>query len=311
MNKKFETINWNRIANRVDYSAWSRMNDFIWEPERVPVKKDKKDFDSLDKSIQETILKAFGSLAFLSTLQVEYGDDLVKRDSVTKQEYSVWSALGYQEATANKGYSNVIQNLARPTQINNYFDWADSQDELQELANLLVDIYQNGKPFEKKIALSFTEMCLYHIGFYAPLYAFGAGKLVHTAEVVKYAIRTTTFNAMYPGVKFRLESAETSQEDQDSIKQWTMDFVNKIVPLGKKLIQKIYEDTGWADEATKYFYYTLNKNFMNLGYPMPYKEQIEMLSDRIQQGVIKSADSEDFFFYSNRNALTKFVNKNN
>lgn len=311
MKKKFETINWNQIANRVDYSAWSRMNDFIWEPERVPVKKDKNDFNTLDKNIQYAILRAFGSLAFLSTLQVEYGDDLVKRDSVTKQEYSVWSALAYQEATANKGYSNVIQNLAQPTQINSYFEWANDQDELQSLANLLVDIYQNGKPFEKKIALSFTEMCLYHIGFYAPLYAFGAGKLMHTAEVVKYAIRTTTFNAMYPGVKFRLESAETSKEDQDAIKQWTMNFVDKILPLGEKLIQKIYGEAGWADEATKYYHYTLNKNFMNLGYPMPYKEQIEMLSDQIQKGVIKSADSEDFFFYSNHHTLTKFVEKDN
>lgn len=309
MTEEYKAINWNQIANRVDYSAWSRMNDFLWEPERVPVKEDKKDFDRLDSNVQETVLRAFGALAFLSTLQVKYGDDLVKQDAATTQEFSVFSALGYQEATANKGYSNVIQNLAKPQKINSYFDWANGQEELQELANLLVDIYKHDTPYHKKIALSFTEMCLYHIGFYAPLYVFGNGKLVRTAEVVKYAIRTTTFNAMYPGVKFRLESANDSKEEQDKIKDWTNDFIKKLVVISDKLIAKLYDQVGWTPEVKQYFRYTINKNCMNLGYPMPYKAQIENLSEQIQQGVIKSADAEDFFFYSNRHTLTKLNNQ--
>lgn len=309
MRKNFKAINWNQIANKVDYSAWSRMNDFIWEPERVPVAKDKADFNKLGENIQETILRAFAALAFLSTIQVEYGDDLVKRDSATSQEFAVWSALGYQEATNNKAYSNVIQNLARPQKINSYFDWANQQAQLQELAGLLINIYQHGQPFEKKIALSFTEMALYHIGFYAPLFVFGHGKLVRTAEVVKYAIRTTTFNAMYPGVKFRLEAAKTPEKDQQAIEKWTNDFVTKIKAPAAELIKELYQPAGWTEEAQKYFRYTLNKNFMNLGYPMPYKDHIEALSEEIQQGIIKSADSEDFFFYSNQNTLTKFVEK--
>ena len=52
---KFEAINWNQIANRVDYSAWSRLNDFIWEPERIPVFKDKKEFESLGDDVKEAV----------------------------------------------------------------------------------------------------------------------------------------------------------------------------------------------------------------------------------------------------------------
>ena len=37
---------WNKIENRVDFSAWSRLNDFIWEPARVPVHKDKDEFNN-------------------------------------------------------------------------------------------------------------------------------------------------------------------------------------------------------------------------------------------------------------------------
>lgn len=306
MTEDFKAINWHRIANRVDYSAWSRMNDFVWEPERIPINKDQKEFQRLPHAKQRTVLRAFGALAFLSTLQVKYGDDAVKQDSVTSQEFAVWSALSYQEATANKSYSNVIENLAAPDRIDSYFAWADQQESLQALARLIVALYQKGKPFEKKIALSFMEMCLYHIGFYAPLYLFGRGKLRRTTEVVKYAMRTTTFNAMYPGVKFRLESQKTSAEQQAQIERWTKDLAAKLKQEGSKLIHVLYDDVGWTQEASKYFQYTLNKNFLNLGYAMPYPTQIQDLNEQIQQGVIKSAADQDFFFYSNRNTLTKY-----
>lgn len=309
MTQDFKAINWHRIANRVDYSAWSRMNDFVWEPERVPIKKDRPEFGQLPKAEQEAVLRAFGALAFLSTLQVKYGDDAVKQDSVTSQEFSVWTALAYQEATANKGYSNVIQNLADPQKIDSYFDWADQQEQLQALARLLVDLYQKGQPLQKKVALSFTEMCLYHIAFYAPLYLFGTGKLPRTAEVVKYAIRTTSFNAMYPGVKFRLENGQNSPAAQAQIEKWSKTFVSQLQQKAEGLIHALYDQVGWAKEANKYFRYTLNKNFLNLGYNMPLKTQIEDLNEQIQQGVIKSAAGKDFFFYSNRNTLTKFKEK--
>lgn len=305
----FKAINWNQIANKVDYSAWSRLNDFIWEPERVPVFKDKKEFEQLDENVQTAVLKAFATLSFLSTIQVKIGDDAVKQDAVTSQEYSVYSALGYLEAIANKGYSNVIQNLANPTKIDSYFDWANKQAELQKLAARYKDIYQNGEWWQKKIALSFMEMSLYHAGFYATLRVFGTGKLVRTAEIIKLAIRTTSFNAMYPGVKFRLESANDSADKQKEYQDWTSNFVKEIAPLMDKLIASEYTDADWKDEATHYFHYTLNKNFMNLGYPTPYPEDADCMSNVLQKGLIKSADFEDFFYYSNRHTLTEFRDK--
>lgn len=306
---KFEAINWNQIANKVDYSAWSRLNDFIWEPERIPVFKDKKEFEQLDEKTQEAILKAFAALSFLSSIIVKYGDDATKQESVTPQGYSVYTALCYLEAIANKGYSNVIQNLASPAKIDSYFDWANDQPELQKIAAKYIDIYKHGEWWQRKISLSFMEMSIYHSGFYAPLHIFGEGKLVRTTEVVKLAIRTTSFNAMYPGVKFRLESANYPAEKQKEIQAWTEDFVKEIAPLVEKVIKEIYTDIGWTEDALHYFHYTLNKNFMNLGYPTPYPEDQDSVSEILQKGLIKSADFEDFFYYSNSNTLTKFVDQ--
>lgn len=306
MTKKYKAINWNKIENRVDYSAWSRLNDFIWEPERIPVNEDKPEFKKLDNTVQETFLRAFGSLAFLSTIQVKIGDSAVKMASATPQEFSVFNALNYLESIANKSYSNVIQALAHFSKTNSYIAWANDQDELQDLAELLDGIYRHGTPLQKKVALSFTEMALYHAGFYGPLYLFGQGKLVRSAELVKLAIRSTSFNAMYPGIKFRLELGDKSEEEQKEIEKWTYNFAEKINKLMSKFINKLYSEVGWSKDALNYFLYTMNKNFMNLGYSMPYPQDADSLSETIQKGVIESANFEDFFFYSNENTLTEF-----
>lgn len=310
MKEKYQAINWNKIQNRVDYSAWSRLNDFIWEPERIPVKEDVEEFNKLSQLEQDTILKAFAALGFLSTIQVKVGNDSVKQDAVTQQEFSVFNAFAYHESISNKAYSNVIGTLSAPGKVNDYFDWANNNEELQEIADLYLALYQHGESWQKKIALSFMEMSIYHACFYAPLYIFGTDRLTRTAEVVKLAIRTTTFNAMYPGVKLRLNTADYSEQAQAGIENWIKDFQTKLDPIMNKFILDLYSQINWQDDAMHYWHYTMNKNYMNLGYQSPYDEDADSISDQIQKGVIKSADFEDFFYYSNDNALTKYNPKN-
>ena len=307
---KFEAINWNQIENKIDYSAWSRLNDFIWEPERIPVFNDKKEFQALEEEKQIAILRAFAALSFLSSLQVKYGDDAVKKDASTPQEISVFSALSYLEAIANKGYSNVIQALANPLKTQSYFDWINGQEHMQEIAEKYIDIYQNGTWWQKKIALSFMEMAIYHSFFYASLKVFGEGKLVRTAEIVKLAIRTTSFNAMYPGVKFRLEASDLSESEQKEYEEWTSNFIKEISPIIEDIMTKEYSKVGWSDEAIKYYRYSVNKDLMNLGFATPFEVDSDDLSDDLEKGLIKSADFEDFFYYSNKNTLTS-LNKIN
>lgn len=301
---KFNAINWNRIENKVDYSAWSRLNDFLWEPERIPLFNDRKEFKQLDKNTQDIILHGFAALAFLSSLQVRYGDDSLKKDAATPQEVSVLSALGYLEAIANKSYSNVIQNLAKPSEVNEYIDWANNRSDFQKIAEIYIDLYENGSWWQKKIAISVMEMVIYHTCYFGILKVFGKGKLVRTTEVVKYAIRTTTFNAMYPGVKFRLEAAKHSEKEQAEYEQWTRHFIDKITKILEESINEQYGKIGWEEDALHYLHYSINKDLMNLGMDEMFDENVDQLSEDLSQGLIKSADFEDFFYYSNRHTLT-------
>lgn len=255
-------------------------------------------------------MKAFAALTLLSTVQVKTGNEAVKKDAATPQEYSVFTALTYLEAIANKGYGYVVGTLASPLHVNDYFDWAENNSALQAIIQKYLDIYENGTRWQKKIALSFMEMSIYHTGFYAPLFIFGNGELSRSTEIVKLAIRTTSFNAMYPGVKFRLEKDNLPEDEQKKIEPWLNNFVKEMTDIMDAFIKDFYKEVGWSEDALNYFHYTISKNFMNLGYPTPYPDDImHSLSDVIQDGVIKSANFEDFFYYSNRNALTRLDNE--
>lgn len=304
--KYYKAINWNDMEDRVDKSAWARLNDIIWEPRHVPVKEDKKEFLQLDEPVQEALLRAFGTLTFSSGLQMKNGLEQIKVDAITPEESAVLNALQYLESIANKGYSYVIHELTDSEKVKNTLDWADDNPYLQKKIHTLNRIYQGGDALQKKAADVILETALYHSGFYAPLYLFGQGKMVRTAEIVKLALRGTSFGGIYPGYKFRLGYKKLGKTEQVELKQWIDDLYQKLVANEEKHIELMYEGTGWADDVKHYLYYSVNKTYLNLGFQAKYPDTADTINSTIEKGVIKSAVFEDFFFYTNDHSLTKF-----
>ena len=306
MKKYYKAINWNDMEDRVDRSAWARLNDIIWEPRHVPVREDKKEFLQLDKPVQEAMLHAFGALSFSSGLQMRNGIGQLKPDAITPEEAAVLNALQYLESIANKGYSYVLYELSDAEEVKKTLAWADNNPYLQKKIHLLNKIYQGGDALQKKAANVILETALYHSGFYAPLYLFGEGKMTRTAEILKLALRGTSFSGIYPGYKFRLGYAKLGKQEQKDLRKWIDDLYSKLVANEEKHIELMYKGTGWADDVKHYLYYSVNKAYLNLGFSARYPDTANTINPVIEKGVIKSAVFEDFFFYTNNHSLTKF-----
>lgn len=306
--KYYEAINWNDMEDRVDQSAWARLNDIIWEPRHVPVREDKNEFLQLDKPVQQAVLHAFGALSFSSGLQMRNGIDQLKQDAITPEESGVLNALQYLESIANKGYSYVLHELS-DDEVKSTLDWANNNPYLQKKIHTLNKIYQSGDALQKKAANVILETALYHSGFYAPLYLFGEGKMVRTAEIVKLALRGTSFSGIYPGYKFRLGYAKLGTQEQKELKKWVDDLYDKLVANEEKHIELMYKGTGWTDDVKHYLYYSVNKAYLNLGFSARYPDTVDTINPIIEKGVIKSAVFEDFFFYTNNHSLTQFKEK--
>ena len=304
--KYYEAINWNDMEDRVDRSAWARLNDIIWEPRNVPVREDKKEFIKLDKPIQEALLHAFGALSFSSGLQMRNGIEQIKADAITPEESAVLNALQYLESIANKGYSYVLHELSDDKTVEETLNWANNNPYLQNKIHILNKIYQSGDALQKKAADVILETALYHSGFFAPLYLFGDGKMVRTAEIVKLALRGTSFSGIYPGYKFRLGYSKLGKNEQDRLKEWIDNLYDELVANEEKHIHLMYKGTGWEEDVKHYFYYSVNKAYLNLGFSGKYPDTADTINATIEKGVIKSAVFEDFFFYTNDHSLNKF-----
>lgn len=304
--KYYKAINWNDMEDRVDKSAWARLNDIIWEPRNVPVKEDRKDFLNLPEAEQMALLHAFGSLSFSSGLQMRNGIEQIKEDAITPEESAVLNALQYLESIANKGYSYVLHELAGDEVVKQTLAWADNNPYLQKKIHVLNQIYQTGDALQKKAGNVLLETALYHSGFYAPLYLFGEDKMVRTAEIVKLALRGTSFSGIYPGYKFRLGYKKLGRDEKRRITNWIDELYDKLVKNEEKHIDRLYEGTGWAEDAKHYFYYSVNKAYLNLGLQAKYPDTSDTINPIVEKGVIKSAVFEDFFYYTNDHPLTKF-----
>lgn len=307
----FKAANWNKIDQPVDKSAWSRLNDIVYEPTRVPVKKDKLEFLKLPENERRTLLRTFATLSLTSTLQMEKGIDSVKKDAVCPEEAAVFNALQYLESINNKAYSYALEELGGDEEATKMLEWIQTSPYLQKKLYFLNSIYQGGSTLQKKAVQVITSTGLYESSFFASLYLFGQGLLPQTAELMKYALRVTSFNGMYPGIKFRMRYDKLSENEQKNVQEWISKTTDEFLENEKKHIDYLYQDTDWADMVYHYVRYSLNKALMNLGQPIKYPETADTIDPVVMQGLIQSADSDDFFFYTNRHALIKMKDVSN
>ena len=90
---------------------------------------------------------------------------------------------------------------------------------------LLNTVYQSGTTIQKKAAHVFLSTGLYHSSFFGPLYLFGQHKLPRTAELIKYALRITTLNGIYTGIKFRRDFSNFLRKEQKKFMTGYMIYV--------------------------------------------------------------------------------------
>ncbi len=261
MNKKsyYKANNWNTVEDQVDRSAWARLNDIVYEPRRVPIDKDKNEFLQLPKEKQTMLLHSFGALTLSSTLQMNVALSEIKQDAENSEESAVYNALQYLESINNKAYSYVLAELSDSEKQEEAYEWANQNPYLQKKMKLLNTVYQSGTAIQKKAAHVFLSTALYHSSFFGPLYLFGQHKLPRTAELIKYALRITTLNGIYTGIKFQRDFFKLSKEEQKNVHTCVYDLCDKLYDNELNHIKLLYKHTDLEDKVEHYIHYTLNR----------------------------------------------------
>ncbi|WP_413476253.1 class 1b ribonucleoside-diphosphate reductase subunit beta [Latilactobacillus fuchuensis] len=293
--ENYIAINWNQIEDQIDKATWEKLTEQFWLDTRIPLSNDLDDWRDLSNQEKWIVGHVFGGLTLLDTLQSQDGMASLRANIRTQHEEAVLNNIQFMESVHAKSYSSIFSTLNTPSEIDEIFEWTNSNQYLQYKANKINDIYQNGTPLQQKIASVFLETFLFYSGFYTPLYYLGNNKLANVAEIIKLIIRDESVHGTYIGYKFQLGFNELPAAEQDSLKDWMYDLLYDLYANEEKYTHEVYDGTGWTEEVLTYLRYNANKALMNLGQGALFPDTAEDVNPVILNGMSTSTANHDFF----------------
>ena len=262
---------------------------------RVPVSNDLDDWRKLPQVERDTFAKAFAGLTLLDTLQSVDGAEVLKHDARTPQEIACFNNIQFMESVHAKSYSTIFSTLNTKSEIEELFDWVDTNVYMQKKAEIINDIYQNGTALQKKIASVFLETCLFYSGFFTPLWYLGNNKMINSAEIIKLIIRDESVHGTYIGYKFQLGFNELSEEEQSELRDWMYNLLYELYENEEAYTHLLYDEIGWTDEVLKFLRYNANKALMNLGQDPLFPDTAADVNSVVMNGISTSSSNHDFF----------------
>lgn len=293
--EQYAAINWNSFEDILDKKTWEKLTEQFWLDTRIPISNDLDDWRNLS-SIEKTLVeRVFGGLTLLDTLQSQDGISALRQDVRSPHEEAVLNNIQFMESVHAKSYSSIFSTLNTPREIEEIFNWTNSNVYLQEKAAIMNDIYQTGSPLQKKVASVFLETFLFYSGFYTPLYYLGINKLPNVAEIIKLIIRDESVHGTYIGYKFQLGFNELSEDEQKSLQGWIYELLYKLYENEVKYTELLYDTVGWTEEVKVYLRYNGNKALMNLGMATLFPDTAEDVNPIVMNGMSAGTSNHDFF----------------
>lgn len=293
--EQYAAINWNSFEDILDKKTWEKLTEQFWLDTRIPISNDLDDWRNLS-SIEKTLVeRVFGGLTLLDTLQSQDGISALRQDVRSPHEEAVLNNIQFMESVHAKSYSSIFSTLNTPREIEEIFNWTNSNVYLQEKAAIMNDIYQTGSPLQKKVASVFLETFLFYSGFYTPLYYLGINKLPNVAEIIKLIIRDESVHGTYIGYKFQLGFNELSEDEQKSLQGWIYELLYKLYENEVKYTELLYDTVGWTEEVKVYLRYNGNKALMNLGMASLFPDTAEDVNPIVMNGMSAGTSNHDFF----------------
>jgi ribonucleoside-diphosphate reductase beta chain len=297
MIKNFKAINWDRVSDAIDKATWEKLTEQFWLDTRIPVSNDMGDWRELDSDHQWLVGHVFGGLTLLDTVQSEQGMAALRKDVLTQHETADLNNIQFMESVHAKSYSTIFSTLNTPDEIDEIFEWSDSEEFLQNKAVRIANMYMDDAedPLKKKVANVFLETFLFYSGFFTPLYYLGHNKLNNVAEIIKLILRDESVHGTYIGYKFQLGMKQISEKKQQEMKDWMYNFLYELYDNEEKYTHILYDQVGWTEEVLTFIRYNANKALMNLGQDPLFPDTAADVNPIVMNGISTSTANHDFF----------------
>ncbi|MHC8519287.1 class 1b ribonucleoside-diphosphate reductase subunit beta [Weissella confusa] len=295
MTEGYVAINWNNVEDAIDKATWEKLTEQFWLDTRIPLSNDLDDWRKMAENEHYLVGHVFGGLTLLDTLQSQDGMASLKKSVRTQHEEAVLNNIEFMESVHAKSYSSIFETLNTPAEIEEIFDWTNTNEFLQYKAQRINQIYQTGDDLQKKVASVFLETFLFYSGFYTPLWCLGHNKLNNVAEIIKLILRDESVHGTYIGYKFQLGFNELPEDKQEEMKMWMYDLLLDLYNNEENYTKHLYDEIGWTESVLTFLRYNANKALMNLGQDPLFPDGAEDVNPIVMNGISTTTSNHDFF----------------
>ena len=281
LDKIHKAVNWNKEDDNFTQAFWEQNVKQFWLPEEISVSKDLKNWNELSERERTLYKRVLAGLTLLDTKQGNNGIPSMMSLTENFQRKAVLSFMGTMEEIHAKSYSSIFTTLLSNREIDELFDWIETEETLQRKAELILEQYENTKD-EKSLYLSmvtsvFLESFLFYSGFFYPLFLAGQGKMVASGEIISLILRDESLHGKYIG----LLAQEKYNAFSDEVK--------------KELDEKMYEifNKLMENEVINFLKYNANRALENLGFDNYY--EVEPINPIVLNGLSTETKTHDFF----------------
>ena len=297
LNKIHKAVNWNKEDDNFKQAFWEQNVKQFWLPEEISVSKDLKNWNELSERERTLYKRVLAGLTLLDTKQGNNGIPSMMSLTENFQRKAVLSFMGTMEEIHAKSYSSIFTTLLSNREIDELFDWIETEETLQRKAELILEQYENTKD-EKSLYLSmvtsvFLESFLFYSGFFYPLFLAGQGKMVASGEIISLILRDESLHGKYIGLLAQEKYNEFSDEVKKELDEKMYEIFNKLMENEMNYTKLIYAESGMENEVINFLKYNANRALENLGFDNYY--EVEPINPIVLNGLSTETKTHDFF----------------
>ncbi|MEJ6400030.1 ribonucleotide-diphosphate reductase subunit beta [Nicoliella lavandulae] len=230
----YQAINWDQVDDPFDKTIWEQLTTNFWLDIRIPINNDQASWQALDDSEQQNLNQLLASASLSNLLQSEWGTPALRHEIMTQQEESVLNTITFMKTIHAKSCTTIFRNLISNDEAESAFAFADHDEYLQAKADLLLSIYQNGNPLQKKTAFVLAESAA-TFGEYLPV--INHSELSNLNQVIKNILQGSAIFTKYVGYKFRTAINSLAPNQHAIYVEWQEHFIDQLYELESKVLQ--------------------------------------------------------------------------
>ena len=297
LNKIHKAVNWNKEDDNFTQAFWEQNVKQFWLPEEISVSKDLKVWNELNEREKDLYKKVLAGLTLLDTKQGNNGIPSMMSLTDNLQRKAVLSFMGTMEEIHAKSYSSIFTTLLSNREIDELFDWIESEKTLQRKADLILKQYENTTD-KKSLYLSmvtsvFLESFLFYSGFFYPLFLAGQGKMVASGEIISLILRDESLHGKYIGLLAQEMYSSFEIEEKEELKNKMYSIFNALMENEMEYTYLIYKDSGLEKEVINFLKYNANRALENLGFEDFY--EVDDINPIVLNGLSTETKTHDFF----------------